>query len=79
MGAENPTTSFPWGDHASEGPHSERMIEMLNGLLRRGHLRRRTPVDLDLPSRLPAQGGCLRFALLVLFLFLLWNWFMFSF
>jgi hypothetical protein len=61
------------------------MIEMLNELLRRGHLRRRTPVDLDIPSEPPAQhtvGGFLRFVLLVLLFLLLsfmGNWVMFSF
>jgi hypothetical protein len=71
------------GDHTSEEALArERMIEMLNKLLRRGHLRRGTPVDLDMPSGPPAQhiGGFLRFALLVL-LFLLFsflgNWLMF--
>jgi hypothetical protein len=50
------------------------MIEMLNELLRRGHLRRRTPVDLDMPSEPPVQrieGGWLGFALLVLLFLLL--------
>ena len=80
VGAENSTNSFPRGRLCQRRNLArERMIEMLNELLRRGHLRRRMPVDLDIPSRLPAQGGCLRIALLVLLFLLLWNWLMFSF
>ncbi len=81
-----PPTPSHEGDHAGEEALArERMIEMLNELFRRGHLRRRTPVDLDIPSPHPAQqiqGGCLRFALLVLLFLLLsylGNWLMFSF
>jgi hypothetical protein len=81
-----PPTPSHEGDYASEEALAHaRMIEKLNELLRRGHLRWRTPVDLDIPSRLPAQqilGGCLRFALLVLLFILLsylGNWLMFSF
>jgi hypothetical protein len=81
-----PPTPSDEGDYASEEALArERMIEMLNELLRRGHLGRRPPVDLDIPSGPPAQhiqGGCLRFALLALLfllLSLLGNWLMFSF
>jgi hypothetical protein len=81
-----PPTPSHESDYATEEALARgRMIEMLNELLRRGHLRRRTPVDLDIPSRLPGQqiqGGCLRFALLVLLFLLLsylGNWLMFSF
>jgi hypothetical protein len=73
-------------DHASEETRArERMIEMLNELLRRGHLGRRPPIDMDIPSPPPMQqipGGCLRivlFFLLFLLLSYLGNWLMFSF
>jgi hypothetical protein len=70
-----PPTPSHEGDHTSEEALArERMIEMLNELFRRGHLRRRTPVDVDMPSEPPAQrieGGWLGFALLFLLFLLL--------
>ena len=70
-----PPTPSHEGDYSSEEALArERMIEMLNELFRRGRLRRRTPVDLDIPSERPTQhiaGGWLGFVLLfLLFLFL---------
>jgi hypothetical protein len=60
-----PPTPSHEGDYSSEEALArERMIEMLNELFRRGRLRGRTPVDLDIPSERPTQhiaGGWLGF------------------